>query len=136
MSPPSACAAEQCAEVLRGIVPKGGNVRQEAGPVRIPTRDSDPTRGVRCPRTPLCIPGETSRPEDVAMVVAVTRWGDLDLDLDLALASTYGAGGIPVYWIMNIKGRQLEFDAHRAPGRSEGASPAPRSWERRSRSSS
>ena len=41
MSPPSACAAEQCAEVLRGIVPKGWYVRQ-AGPVRIPTRDSEP----------------------------------------------------------------------------------------------
>ena len=59
------------------------------------------------------------------MVVEVTRWGDLDLDLNRALASTYGTGGIPVYWIMNIKGRQLEVYAHRAPGGSEGAYPAP-----------
>ena len=62
MSPPSACAAEQCAEVLRSIVPKG-SVRSpgRSGP-HPHQRQRARTRGVRGPRTPRRIPGETSRP--------------------------------------------------------------------------
>jgi Uma2 family endonuclease len=121
MSPPSACAAGLCADALRGVVPRGWYVRQ-CGPVRIPQRDSEPEPEVsvvrRKPRDYLKRhPG----PEDVALVVEVTRYGDCDLDLNRELASTYGAGGIPVYWIMNVKGSQLEVYANPTGG----AYPAP-----------
>lgn len=52
-------------------------------------------------------------------VVEVTWWDDLDLDR--ALAATYAGGGIPTYWIVNIKGRQLEVYSDPQ----DGAYPAP-----------
>jgi Uma2 family endonuclease len=44
-------------------------------------------------------------PADLAMVVEVA---DSSLADDRKLASVYGAAGIPVYWIVNLKGRQVE----------------------------
>ena len=32
------------------------------------------------------------------------------------MAATYGGGGIPVYWIVNVAGRTLEVYAHPEPG--------------------
>jgi hypothetical protein len=57
-------------------------------------------------------------PEDVALVVVVVRW---DVAEERRLAATYGGGGIPVYWIVNVAGRQLEVYANPA----RGAYPAP-----------
>ena len=57
----------------------------------------------------------------IMSVVEVTRWDDLDLDR--ALAATYAGGGIPTYWIVNIKGRQLEVYSDPQ----DGAYPCPRS---------
>jgi hypothetical protein len=37
------------------------------------------------------------------------------------MAVTYGGGGIPVYWIVNVAGRQLEVYAHPSPSGAQGA---------------
>ena len=62
-------------------------------------------------------------PEDVALVGEVA---ESTLTDDRAMAMTYGGGGIPVYWIVNLAGRQLEVYTHPEPGaRIGGAYPAP-----------
>jgi Uma2 family endonuclease len=57
-------------------------------------------------------------PQDVALVVEVS---DTTLAADRAMALIYGGGGIPVYWIVNVKDLQLEVYANPV----EGAYPAP-----------
>jgi Uma2 family endonuclease len=44
-------------------------------------------------------------PGDVALVVEVS---DSTLAGDRALAETYIGGGVPVYWLLNLRDRQLE----------------------------
>ena len=118
MTPPAACAAETCRELLNVIVPAGWYVRC-GSPVRVPTRDSEPEPEVSIARGK---PGDYwdrhPGPEDVALVVEVVR---CDVADDRALAATYGGGGIPAYWIVNLIDRQLEVYAHPT----EGAYPAP-----------
>ncbi|MGZ3386115.1 MAG: Uma2 family endonuclease [Isosphaeraceae bacterium] len=110
MSPPSAVAAGLCADVLRGVLPRGyGWYVRECGPVRIPTRDSEPEPEVSIVRgKPREYVDRHPGPGDVAMVVEVTRWKDVDLKYNRALAATYASGGIPVYWIVNVAGGRLE----------------------------
>lgn len=50
---------------------------------------------------------------DTALVVEVAC---SSLAADRALAKTYGGGGIPVYWIVNVVDRQLEVYAHPTDG--------------------
>ncbi len=118
MSPPSACAAGMCADALRGVLPRGyGWYVRECGPVRIPTRDSEPEPEVSIVRgKPREYVDQHPGPEDVALVVEVTRYGDCDLEDNRELAETYGAGGIPVYWIVNVAGGRLEVYAHPVAG--------------------
>jgi Uma2 family endonuclease len=85
----------------------------------VPTRDSEPEPEVSIARGK---PGDYwdrhPGPEDVALVVEVVR---CDVADDRALAATYGGGGVPAYWIVNLIDRQLEVYAHST----EGAYPAP-----------
>jgi Uma2 family endonuclease len=117
-SPPQAFSSASCRDALAGLVPTGWHVRC-GNPVRVPARDSEPEPDVSVVRGQIrdyCDhhPG----PEDVALVVEVVRW---DVAEERRLAATYGGGGIPVYWIVNVAGRQLEVYAHPAGG----AYPAP-----------
>ena len=99
-------------------VPAGWHVRIEK-PVRIPARDSMPEPDVSVARgAPDDYLDLDPGPEDVALVVEVS---DTTLAADRAMALTYGGGGIPVYWIVNMKDRQLEVYANPVGG----AYPAP-----------
>ena len=84
MTPPAACAAETCRELLNVIVPAGWYVRC-GSPVRVPTRDSEPEPEVSIARGK---PGDYwdrhPGPEDVALVVEVVR---CDVADDRALAA-------------------------------------------------
>ena len=90
------------------LVPAGWHVRIET-PIRIPTRESEPEPDVSVVRGGIddyedLAPG----PEDLALVVEVS---ESTLAADRDLAATYGGAGIPVYWLVNIPGRQLEVYA-------------------------
>ena len=99
-------------------VPAGWHVRIEK-PVRIPARDSMPEPDVSVARgAPDDYLDLDPGPQDVALVVEVS---DTTLAADRAMALTYGGGGIPVYWIVNVKDRQLEVYANPVGG----AYPAP-----------
>jgi Uma2 family endonuclease len=117
-TPPSCYSSESCREAVADLVPAGWHVRCQ-NPVRVPSRDSEPEPDVSVVRGQIrdyCDhhPG----PEDVALIVEVVRW---DVAEERRLAATYGGGGIPVYWIVNLDDRQLEVYANPIGG----AYPAP-----------
>src|SRR5262245_10171813 len=94
---------------IERVLPEGWHVEVE-NPVRIPTRRSMPepdisvVRGVADDYQDLD-PG----PPDVALVVEVS---DSSLEDDRAMAQTYGGGGIPVYWLVDLVNRRLQVSAH------------------------
>jgi Uma2 family endonuclease len=102
------------------LLPSGWSMRLE-GPVRIPNRNSEPEPDLSVVRGSID-DYERRHPDatlgEVALVVEVSRSSVYD---DRALAPTYGAAGIPVYWIVNLKDRQLEVYANPVAG----AYPAP-----------
>ena len=104
-NPPHSVTVSLCLDVIGPAIPAGWQIRIEQ-PVRIPTRRSEPepdvsvVRGKRADWLQVH-PG----PGAIALVVEVA---DSSLEEDRALAPTYINGGIPVYWLVNIRGRQLE----------------------------
>jgi Uma2 family endonuclease len=104
-SPPHTVTTGLCLDAIEGVVIPGWHARQE-GPVRIPGRDSEPEPDLsvaRGNRTEYLKrhPG----PEDLALVVEVS---DSSVEDDRAMQLTYGGGGIPACWLVNIPDRQLE----------------------------
>ena len=90
---------------IHDMLPPGWHARKE-DPVRIPSRDSEPEPDVAVVRGTIRTyikrhPNET----DIAMLVEVA---DSSVDDDRALAVTYGAAGIPVYWLVNVRDREVE----------------------------
>lgn len=117
-------SSERSWRAIHLLLPPGWHVRIEK-PVRIPQRDSEPEPDVSVARGGIDdYEDRHPGPEDVALVVEVAESTLAD---DRAMAVTYGGGGgIPVYWIVNVAGRQLEVYAHPEPGaRIGGAYPAP-----------
>jgi Uma2 family endonuclease len=117
-NPPHSVALVLCQKALDRALPPFWHTRPEQ-PVSIPDRDSEPEPDVAVVRGGIRDyldhhPG----PADVALIVEVA---DSSLADDRDLAATYGGGGIPAYWIVNLIDRQLEVYAHPT----EGAYPAP-----------
>lgn len=112
--------AELTRQTLERILPGGWHARKEA-PVRIPNRDSEPEPDLSIVRGSIRdYATRHPNPEDVALVVEVTR---STVAKDRALARTYGGGGIPAYWIVNVEKQRLEV----YEGPIAGKYPAPRS---------
>jgi Uma2 family endonuclease len=88
------------------------HTRSEKG-LRIPAQISMPrpdlviVRGV--PRDYLA---RYPEPADTALVVEVSN---TSLDEDRAMADIYGAGGVPVYWIVNLVDGQVEVYSNPGP---------------------
>jgi Uma2 family endonuclease len=87
-------------------------IRGEKG-LRIPSQISVPRPDLavvggapRAPRAP------DPEPADTALVVEVSY---ASLDDDRAMADIYGAGGIPVYWIVNLVDGQIEVYSNPGP---------------------
>jgi Uma2 family endonuclease len=98
--------------------PPGWHVRVEA-PVRIPSQSSMPEPDVSVARGEIDdYTDRNPEPADIALVVEVS---DSTLEEDRAMASIYGGGGIPAYWIVNLADRQLEVYTNPVGG----AYPAP-----------
>jgi Uma2 family endonuclease len=101
-----ATSSEKTRRVIERLLPDGWHARVEQ-PVRIPDRDSEPEPDLSVARGE---PDDYLRhhpgPDDVALVVEVS---DSTVAADRALAATYLGGGIPVYWLVNVRDRQLEI---------------------------
>jgi Uma2 family endonuclease len=107
-----ATADELCGIALAKSMPAGWHVRA-AKPIRLPSVASKPepdrcvTRGnVRdyVQRSP--------QPADIALVVEIS---DSSLSEDRKQFFIYAAGGIPVYWIVNLVDRQVEVYSNPGP---------------------
>jgi Uma2 family endonuclease len=104
--PPHSVVTQNCGKILdRTLYGKGWHARTEE-PIRIPTRSSEPEPNVTVARGDVLDYVEKHPDaEDIALVVEVS---DTSLQKDHRLAKTYGAAGIPFYWIIDIPDRQLE----------------------------
>jgi Uma2 family endonuclease len=103
-NPPHATACDAAHAMLHRILPPGCYLRPDK-PIDIPT--------VNMPEPDLAVvrgryqdyarrhPG----PRDIALVVEVSV---SSLSDDRAMAVVFGPAGIPVYWIIDVKGRQVE----------------------------
>jgi Uma2 family endonuclease len=108
----------KCWRVINALLPAGWHIRIE-GPVRIPNRNSEPEPDISVVRGDVDdYSDHHPGPEDVGLVVEVAV---SSLAEDRAMARTYGGGGIPVYWLVNLVDRQLEVYANPTGG----AYPAP-----------
>lgn len=96
-------AVGQGEELLRAHVPAAWHVRNQA-PITLTSSEPEPDltvvrgdRGAYRQRHPVA--------SEVALVVEVS---DTSLDIDRVKGKTYGAAGIPEYWIVNLVDRCVE----------------------------
>jgi Uma2 family endonuclease len=105
--PPHSSGSENTWRAIHALLdPRLWHVRIEK-PVRIPSRSSKLEPDISVARG--VIKDYSKRdpgPIDIALLVEVA---DSSLPKDRALAVTYGAAGIPVYWIVNLVDDQVEL---------------------------
>ena len=102
-SPGHTFIAKNLARKLKGLVPSGWDFRIEDA-IRLP--DSKPEPDISMARGDIEDYAERDPgPADLAMVVEVA---DSTVTEDRQMAKVYGPAGIPVYWIVNLKARQVE----------------------------
>ncbi len=95
--------AKNLGRKLKGLVPLGWDIRIEDA-VRL--ADSEPEPDVAMARGDIeDYADHHPTPADLAMVVEIAA---SNVSADRQMADVYGAAGIPVYWIVNLKGRQVE----------------------------
>jgi len=101
---PHATADELCGQALDKAIPPGWHVRS-AKPVRLPPNSKpEPDRSV----VRGAIRDYSNRspgPDDVGLLVEIA---DTSLAADRMMARTFSAGGIAVYWIVNLRESQIE----------------------------
>jgi Uma2 family endonuclease len=100
---PHVIATEETRRNLERIVPSGWHVMSEA-PVCLPP-NSIPEPDVALVRGKPKDHADHPRPADLALIVEVA---EASVSEDRMMALVYGAAGIPVYWILNLKRRQVE----------------------------
>jgi Uma2 family endonuclease len=103
-SPPHVLSAKNVRDELQRLIPSGSDFRLE-DPVRLPPR-SEPEPDVSMARgDKRDYATRHPEPADLALVVEIAESSLLE---DRKLARVYGSAGIPVYWIVNLKARQVE----------------------------
>jgi Uma2 family endonuclease len=103
-NPPHVLVAKNVCDELAKLIPSGWDFRIEA-PVRLPP-GSEPEPDVSMARgSKKDYANRHPGPADLAMVVEAA---ESSLSDDRQMANVYGPAGIPVYWIVNLKGRQVE----------------------------
>jgi Uma2 family endonuclease len=104
-NPPHSIAKGRCVKALDRIVsPSGWHVRSE-DPVRLPPC-SEPEPDVCVVRGKDSDYGKQHPgADDVGLLVEIA---DTSVTLDRAMATTWAAHGIPVYWIVNLVDHQVE----------------------------
>ncbi len=112
-NPPHAVADERCGRELLRIMPPDWHLRA-AKPVRLPAQDSEPEPDRCVARGTIDDYAEHHPgPDDIALIVEVA---DSTLAEDRAYAiNLYGPAGIPVYWIVDVRGRRVEVYTNPGP---------------------
>ena len=115
--PRHSAVAGQIGDRLRSVLPRGWHVRLEQ-PVRIPER-SEPEPDLAVVRGAyLDYEDRHPVPAEVALVVEVAE-SSLTRDRDI-MGHIYAAAGIPVYWIVNLRGRSRLVEVYTRPTRTRG----------------
>jgi Uma2 family endonuclease len=111
--PPHVISANLSREELARVIPTGWHIRS-AQPVRLPGQASEPEPDHCVVRGTIVDYAERHPgPDDVALLVEVA---DASLADDRKLAAeVYGPAGIPVYWIVDVKGRRVEVYTQPGP---------------------
>ncbi len=113
--PPHVIASELVRDELIGLVPRARWRVMVEAPVRIPDFN-EPEPDVSLARgTAKDYANRHPGPADLALVVEVAK---SSLSEDRQMANIYGPAGIPVYWVVNLKDRQVEvytLSKRRAP---------------------
>jgi Uma2 family endonuclease len=111
-SPLHGAVCEAIRLAIEAILLATWHIRSEKG-LRIPSQISIPRPdlviALGAPRNYLA---RYPEPADTALVVEVSY---TSLDEDRAMADIYGAGGIPVYWIVNLVDGQVEVYSDPGP---------------------
>ena len=94
-------ASELCRRAIERVIPAAWHVRAEK-PVRVPGRASEPEPDLSVVRGSVKdYTGRNPEPGEVALVVEVSE-SSLTAD-QTEMVRVYGGGGIPVYWIVNLR---------------------------------
>jgi Uma2 family endonuclease len=102
-SPRQTFVAKNLVRKLQRVIPSGWDFRIEDA-IRLP--DSKPEPDVSVARGDIeDYADRDPEPADLAMVAEVAVSSVLE---DRQMAGVYGPAGIPVYWIINLKARQVE----------------------------
>jgi Uma2 family endonuclease len=112
-NPLHAISFQLCGGELGRLAPVGWHVRP-ALPVRLPAQDSEPEPDHCVVRGAISDYAEHHPgPDDIALIVEVA---DSTLAEDRAYAvNLYGPAGIPVYWIVDVRGRRVEVYTNPGP---------------------
>jgi Uma2 family endonuclease len=111
-SPLHGAVCEAIRLAIEAILLATWHIRSEKG-LRIPSQISIPRPDLVIARgAPRNYLARYPEPADTALVVEVSY---TSLDDDRAMADIYGAGGIPVYWIVNLVDGQVEVYSDPGP---------------------
>jgi Uma2 family endonuclease len=110
--PPHCAASDATRMHIESLLPSGWHVRNDR-PLRI-------WNGASVPEPDLVVAREIiwdyqdrhPEPADVALIVEIAS---TSLYEDRGMAQIYGAGGIPMYWIVNLNDRRVEVHSDRGP---------------------
>lgn len=103
--PPHAAACEGTRQAITSLLPDGWHVRGDK-PLKIPACDSVPEPDLVVARGRWRdYERDHPGPSQVPLVVEVAS---TSLREDRRMARVYGAGGVAVYWIVNLADRQVE----------------------------
>jgi Uma2 family endonuclease len=110
--PPHGAACDATNSALGPLLPRGWYIRSERvlkipGYASMPEPDLVVVRG-----TWRAYKSRYPEPADTALVVEVAY---SSLSEDRAMASIYGAGGVPIYWIVNLVDAQVEVLSEPGP---------------------
>ena len=111
-SPLHGAVCEAIRLAIEAILLAAWHTRSEKG-LRIPSQISVPRPDLVIVRgTPRDYLARYPEPADTALVIEVSY---TSLDEDRAMADIYGAGGIPVYWLVNLVDGQVEVYSDPGP---------------------
>jgi Uma2 family endonuclease len=112
-NPPHVVATALLEKKLHRVVPDNWFVTS-GNPIKVPERDSEPEPDTQIVRgDPREYNARKPGPADVALVIEVS---DTSYALDRRIKWTiYGAGGVPVYWLLDLNRRVLEVHTDPSP---------------------
>lgn len=110
-NPPHAVVCEASRHAVEPLLPQGWCLRPDK-PIRVPGHNEPEPDLVVARGTFWDYEARHPEPADIALVVEAA---DSSLSEDRAMSPIYGSAGIPAYWIIDLKNRQVEIYGNPGP---------------------